>query len=130
MRLLMITMITILILLSCSIVDPVQPVQFELRKGSYGFGDEKIGDCIILTSKDFWVDRAEISDILWHNGVSFIGINPCQASFIQPDSMDADAFIEYITPVIADIGGKIKRGWNSRKLYSYMTEKYGYVDWR
>jgi hypothetical protein len=100
-------------------------VGFELKKGGYGFGDDRSGDCIILTSDDFWVDRTEIGRLIGMQGGHCLSIGPMKLMFVIPDSVDADSFIKALKPKIADIGGKIRADWSTSKIEPYMNKKYG-----
>ena len=73
---------------------------FKIKKGKIGFSEETMKPAYQLTSDDFWVDRAEVSDLIQELGGGIRKIDAFQVVFTLQD-----------TTKLIDIKKGLKKGW-------------------
>lgn len=94
--------IFILLLLSCSQID----VQLEIQtKGHWSFEDPGkwivLDTCIVLTSKDFLIDRVWVADIIEEQGGSIYFADWTKVCFTI-EGNDYDGFIKELKPKLIE----------------------------
>lgn len=79
-------------------------VKFELREGKCGAKKPYTKSCVILTSSDFWVDRADLVKIIESEGGDIEGCNATGVFWTV--NGDIKKHIEEIRPKIQSWGNK------------------------